>query len=120
MRRIDRDDLLDSRPVSLQIRHESFSFSLAPLAGPVVDEARGVSEESAGRGVLTAWRHVRVLDELWRMRSEQGLDKVEAKPADFEKVVTVVGARNIVFGGVAEERMGCEKCPLSARLTTRR
>ena len=107
VRRIDRDDLLDSRPVSLQIRHQPFSFGLTPLASTVVDEARGVSDESARRDVLAAWRHVWALDELWRMRSEQGVDEVEAELADFEQEVAVVRARDIVFGGVAEERMGC-------------
>lgn len=108
MRRIDRDDLHDSRAVSFQVRHEPFSFGLAPLASPVVDEAGGVSDESVGRNVLAAWRHVWALDELQRMRSEEGVHEVEAEFADFEQVVAVIRAGDIVIGGMAEERMSCE------------
>lgn len=101
MRRVDRDDLLNSDPVPSQILDEPFAFGLTPLSSPVMDETRRVPREDSLRLACATRRHVGALDKFVGMRAEQGRDEVQSELADFKEVVAVVRTRDIVVGGVA-------------------
>lgn len=72
MRRILRDDHLNSHSIAPQVPYQPFPFFLTAFARPVVHKARREGSKRARWDVCGAGRHVGRLDEGFGVRAEEG------------------------------------------------